>query len=70
MQTVRRKVRRQINPKLRISGILLTMTDSRTTTESRSSNLFERHAKVFERTTPAPSCGSQCGRQSIFCLGV
>ena len=43
MQTVQ-KVRRQINPKLKIEGILLTMTDSRTN--------YGKHLKVFEQTIP------------------
>ena len=43
LQTVQ-KVRRQINPKLKIEGILLTMTDSRTN--------YGKHLKVFEQTIP------------------
>ena len=38
------KVRRQINPKLKIEGILLTMTDNRTN--------YGKHLKVFEQTIP------------------
>ena len=55
LQTVQ-KVRRQINPKLKIEGILLTMTDSRTNYGKQISNLirqaYGRHLKVFEQTIP------------------
>ena len=55
LQTVQ-KVRRQINPKLKIEGILLTMTDSRTNNGKQISNLirqaYGKHLKVFEQTIP------------------
>lgn len=55
LQTVQ-KVRHQINPKLKIEGILLTMTDSRTTYGKQISNLirqaYGRKIKVFEPTIP------------------
>ena len=55
LQTVQ-KVRRQINPKLKIEGILLTMTDNRTNYGKQISNLIRRaygkHLKVFEQTIP------------------
>ena len=55
LQTVG-KVRRQINPKLKIEGILLTMTDSRTNYGKQISNLirqaYGKHLKVFEQTIP------------------
>ena len=55
LQTVQ-KVRRQINPKLKIEGILLTMTDSRTNYGKQISNLirqaYGKHLKVFEQTIP------------------
>ncbi len=55
LQTVQ-KVRRQINPKLKIGGILLTMTDSRTNYGKQISNLirqaYGKHLKVFEQTIP------------------
>ena len=55
LQTVQ-KVRRQINPKLKIDGILLTMTDSRTNYGKQISNLirqaYGKHLKVFEQTIP------------------
>ena len=55
LQTVQ-KVRRQINPKLKIEGILLTMTDSRTTYGKQISNLIRQayggKIKVFEQTIP------------------
>ena len=55
LQTVQ-KVRRQINPKLKIEGILLTMTDSHTNYGKQISNLirqaYGKHLKVFEQTIP------------------
>ena len=55
LQTVQ-KVRRQINPKLKIEGILLTMTDSRTNYGKQISNLirqaYGKRLKVFEQTIP------------------
>ena len=50
------KVRRQINPQLKIEGILLTMTDSRTTYGKQIDNLirqgYGRKINVFEQTIP------------------
>ena len=58
LQTVQ-KVRRQINPKLKIEGILLTMTDNRTNYGKQISNLirqaYGKHLKVFEQTSHGPS---------------
>ena len=55
LQTVQ-KVRRQINPKLKIEGILLTMTDNRTNYGKQISNLirqaYRKQLKVFEQTIP------------------
>lgn len=55
LQTVQ-KVRRKINPKLKIEGILLTMTDSRTNYGKQIRNLirqaYGKHLKVFEQTIP------------------
>ena len=55
LQTVQ-KVRRQINPKLKIEGILLTMTDSRTNYGKQIDTLirqaYGKHIKVFEQTIP------------------
>ena len=55
LQTVQ-KVRRQINPKLKIEGILLTMTDNRTNYGKQISNLirqaYGKHLKVFDQTIP------------------
>ena len=55
LQTVQ-KVRRQINPKLKVEGILLTMTDSRTIYGQQISNLirqaYGKHLKVFDQTIP------------------
>ena len=55
LQTVQ-KIRRQINPKLKIEGILLTMTDSRTNYGKQISNLirqaYGKHLKVFDQTIP------------------
>ncbi len=58
MQTVQ-KVRRQINPKLKIEGILLTMTDSRTNYGQQIDNLirgaYGSKIKVFDQTIPGLS---------------
>ena len=43
LQTIQ-KVRRQINPKLKIDGILMTMTDSRTN--------YGSEIRVFEQPVP------------------
>mgnify|MGYP001226745259 FL=1 len=50
------KVRRQINPKLRIEGILLTMVDSRTTYAKEIANLIRENygtnLKVYQTDIP------------------
>ena len=55
LQTVG-KVRRQINPKLKIEGILLTMTDSRTNYGKQLDTLIRQaygsKIKVFDQTIP------------------
>ena len=55
LQTVQ-KVRRQINAKLKIEGILLTMTDSRTNYGQQIDNLirdaYGSKIKVFDQTIP------------------
>ena len=55
LQTVQ-KVRRQINPKLKIEGILLTMTDNRTNYGRQIDTLirqaYGKHIKVFDQTIP------------------
>ena len=55
LQTVS-KVRRQINPKLKIEGILLTMTDSRTNYGKQIDTLIRQaygsKIKVFDQTIP------------------
>ena len=55
LQTVG-KVRRQINPKLKIEGILLTMTDSRTNYGKQIDTLIRQaygsKTKVFDQTIP------------------
>ena len=55
LQTVP-KVRRQINPKLKIEGILLTMTDNRTNYGRQIDTLirqaYGKHIKVFGQTIP------------------
>ena len=55
LQTVQ-KVQRQINPKLKIEGILLTMTDSRTNYGQQIDNLirgaYGSKIKVFDQTIP------------------
>ena len=71
LQTVQ-KVRRQINPKLKIEGILLTMTDSRTNYGKQISNLirqaYGKHLKVFEQTIPRSvrAAESSAAGKSIF----
>ena len=55
LQTIN-KVRRQINPKLRIEGILLTMVDSRTTYTKEIANLIRENyggkLKVYKTDIP------------------
>ena len=55
LQTVQ-KVRRQINPKLRIEGILLTMTDSRTNygreIDALIRQAYGKRIKVFDQSIP------------------
>ena len=55
LQTIN-KVHRQINPKLKIEGILLTMTDSRTNYGRQIDTLirqaYGKHIKVFGQTIP------------------
>ena len=55
LQTIQ-KVRRQINPKLKIDGILMTMTDSRTNYGQQIDNLirgaYGSKIKVFDQTIP------------------
>ena len=71
LQTVQ-KVRRQINPKLKIEGILLTVTDSRTNYGKQISNLirqaYGKHLKVFEQTIPRSVCAAETSAagKSIF----
>ena len=56
LQTICKVHRQKINPKLKIEGILLTMTDSRTNYGKQISNLirqaYGKHLKVFEQTIP------------------
>ena len=71
LQTVQ-KVRRQINPKLKIEDILLTMTDNRTNYGKQISNLirqaYGKHLKVFEQTIPRSVRASETSAvgKSIF----
>ena len=55
LQTIN-KVHRQINPKLKIEGILLTMTDNRTNYGRQIDTLirqaYGKHIKVFGQTIP------------------
>jgi len=55
LQTIQ-KVRRQINPKLKIEGILMTMTDSRTNygreIDALIRQAYGKHLKVFGQTIP------------------
>ena len=56
LQTICKVHRQKINPKLKIEGILLTMTDSRTTYGKQIDNLirqgYGRKIHVFEQTIP------------------
>ncbi len=71
LQTVQ-KVRRQINPHLKIEGILLTMTDNRTTYGKQIGNLirqaYGRHLKVFDQSIPRSVRASEISTtgESIF----
>lgn len=67
------KVRRQINPKLKIEGILLTMTDSRTTYGKQIDNLirqgYGRKINVFEQTIPRSVRAAEISAAGkAFCL--
>ena len=71
LQTIN-KVKRQINPKLRIEGILLTMVDGRTTYAKEISRLI-RHTygakiKVFEAVIPRSTRAAEISAEgkSIF----
>ena len=71
MQTVY-KVRRQINPKIRIEGILLTMVDSRTNYAKEISSLVREtyggKIKVFESEIPRSTRAAEMSAEgkSIF----
>ncbi len=56
MQTICKVHRQKINPKLKIEGILLTMTDSRTNYGQQIDNLIRQaygsKIKVFDQTIP------------------
>ena len=62
MQTVN-KVRRQINPKLKIRGILLTMVDNRTNYAKEISTLlrdtYGSKIKVFATDIPHSVCAAE-----------
>ena len=63
LQTVQ-KVRRQINPKLKIEGILLTMTDSRTNYGQQIDNLIRGPTAARSRCLTRPSHGLSVLRKS------
>ena len=71
LQTVQ-KVRRQINPKLKIEGILLTMTDSRTNYGQQIDNLIRQCLRQQDQgvrpdhSPVCPCCGDQCRGQKHF----
>ena len=71
LQTVG-KVRRQINPKLKIEGILLTMTDSRTNYGKQIDTLIRQaygsKIKVFDQTIPRSvrAAETRAAGKSIF----
>ena len=68
LQTIS-KVRRQINPDLRIEGVLLTMVDSRTNYARDISNLIREtyggKLKVFATDIPLSVRAAGCGLQRI-----
>ena len=67
LQTIN-KVRKQINPKLKIDGILLTMVDNRTNDAKEISTLlwetYGTKLKVFDSVISTPS-----GRQRLLPMG-
>ena len=71
LQTIQ-KVRRQINPKLKIDGILMTMTDSRTNYGRESDALIRQvygsKIRVFEQPIPHSVRAAEisAGGRSIF----
>ena len=71
LQTIQ-KVRRQINPKLKIEGILMTMTDSRTNygreIDALIRQVYGRKIRVFEQPVPHSVRAAEisAGGRSIF----
>ena len=71
LQTIQ-KVRRQINPKLKIEGILMTMTDSRTNygreIDALIRQVYGSKIRVFEQSIPHSVCAAEisAGGRSIF----
>lgn len=63
------RVRRQINPRLRIEGILLTMVDPRTTNSKEISQLirdtYGRQLKVFETEIPRSVRAAEISSEGI-----
>ncbi len=65
LQTVQ-KVRRQINPKQKIEGILLTMTDSRTNYGQQIDNLIRgAYRQQDQSVRPGPFPGLSALRRSV-----
>ena len=73
LQTIQ-KVRRQINPKLKIEGILMTMTDSRTNygreIDALIRQVYGSKIRVFEQpiSHSVRAAEISAGGRSIFCL--
>ena len=64
------KVKRQINPKLEIEGILLTMVDSRTNFARDISNLlienYGNRVKIFKNSIPMSVRAAEISAESAF----
>lgn len=71
LQTIQ-KVRRQINPKLKIEGVLMTMTDSRTNygreIDALVRQVYGSKIRVFEQPIPHSVRAAEisAGGRSIF----
>ena len=63
------QVKRHINPKLCIEGILITMVDARTNYAKDISNLIRNTYCIQDRDTEiCQNCRNECGGKEYFCL--
>ena len=69
LQTIN-KVRRQINPKLRIEGILLTMVDSRTNYSKDISNLIRENYGGKLKVYKTDICNSRYNSTNLLVEGI